>query len=320
MAFDFFSKVRDGLAKTRAALVDRITEAVSGSATLDEDTLEEIEAILIDADTGIDTAVDVVESIRERARDYPEEPILDLLGKELTSIVAAGGNTTHNGGVAASETGASAGAGILPEVILVVGVNGVGKTTTVGKIAHLLAADGKKVMIAACDTFRAAASQQLGVWAERAGAQLVGSREGADPAAVAFDALESARARGIDVLLVDTAGRLHTKVNLMEELKKIGRTLSKQEGGPHQTLLVVDATTGQNALAQARQFHEAIGLTGLALTKLDGTAKGGIVFALCRELKLPVRYIGVGEGADDLQPFDGVEFVQALLEPETDDG
>lgn len=312
----FFSKVRDGLARTRAALVDRITEVVSGSPTLDEDILEEIEAILIDADTGVDTAVEVVESIRERARDNPEEPILDLLGKELTRIVGASDDTTDDGSVAASPTGAAA--GILPEVILVVGVNGVGKTTTVGKIAHLLAADGKKVMIAACDTFRAAASQQLGVWAERTGAQLVGSREGADPAAVAFDALESARARGIDVLLVDTAGRLHTKVNLMEELKKIGRTLSKQDGGPHQTLLVVDATTGQNALAQARQFHEAVGLTGLALTKLDGTAKGGIVFALCRELRLPVRYIGVGEGADDLQPFDGVEFVQALLQPETD--
>jgi fused signal recognition particle receptor len=314
----FFSKVRDGLARTRAALVDRITEVVSGSKTLDEDTLEEIEAILIEADTGVDTAVEVVESIRERARDNPEEPILDLLGKELTRIVATGGDSTHDGSVAASDGGAAA--SNPPEVILVVGVNGVGKTTTVGKIAHLLAADGKKVMVAACDTFRAAASQQLGVWAQRSGAQLVGSREGADPAAVAFDALEAARARGIDVLLVDTAGRLHTKVNLMEELKKIGRTLSKQDGGPHQTLLVVDATTGQNALAQARQFHEAVGLTGLALTKLDGTAKGGIVFALCRELKLPVKYIGVGEGADDLQPFDGVEFVQALLEPETDDG
>lgn len=309
----FFNKVRDGLARTRAALVDRITEVVSGSASLDEDTLEEIEAILIDADTGVDTAVKVVESIRERARDNPEEPILDLLGKELTRIVGADDGTADDG--SGSDGGPAA--GVLPEVILVVGVNGVGKTTTVGKMAHLLAAEGKKVMIAACDTFRAAASQQLGVWAERTGAQLVGSREGADPAAVAFDALESARARGIDVLIVDTAGRLHTKVNLMEELKKIGRTLSKQDGGPHQTLLVVDATTGQNALAQARQFHEAVGLTGLALTKLDGTAKGGIVFALCRELKLPVRYIGVGEGVDDLQPFDGVEFVQALLAPES---
>ena len=316
MAFDFFSKVRDGLARTRTALVDRITEVVSGSQTLDDDTLEEIEAILIDADTGVDTAVDVVESIRVRARDNPEDSIFDLLGRELTSIVATndGDDGSH------TETAAGAGVSVQPEVILIVGVNGVGKTTTVGKLAHSMTSQGKKVMIAACDTFRAAASQQLGVWAERTGAQLVGSREGADPAAVAFDALESARARGIDVLLVDTAGRLHTKVNLMEELKKIGRTLSKQDGGPHQTLLVLDATTGQNALAQARQFHEAIGLTGLALTKLDGTAKGGIVFALCRELKLPVRYIGVGEGADDLQPFDGAQFVQALIQPETDNG
>ena len=306
MALDFFAKVRDGLAKTRTVLVDRIAEVVSGSNKLDEDTLEEIEAILIDADTGVDTAVEVVASIRASARDNPEHSVFDLLGQELTRIVAVDDAV----GVRPVD--------VLPQVILVVGVNGVGKTTTVGKLAHLLAADGKKVMIAACDTFRAAASQQLEVWAQRSGANLVRSREGADPAAVAFDALQSARAREMDVLLVDTAGRLHTKVNLMEELKKIDRTLSKQDGGPHQTLLVVDATTGQNALAQARQFHEAIGLTGLALTKLDGTAKGGILFALCRELKLPVSYIGIGEGADDLQPFDGVEFVQALLEPASD--
>ena len=308
MALGFFNKIRDGLARTRTALVDRIAEVVSGSPSLDEDALDEIEAILIDADTGVDTAVEVVDSIRGRARDTPDESVFELLGTELTSIVSLSDGVAGDAPVS-----------VLPEVIFVVGVNGVGKTTTVGKLAHSMTSAGKQVMIAACDTFRAAASQQLQVWAERTGAQLIGSRKGADPAAVAFDALESARARGMDVLLVDTAGRLHTKVNLMEELKKIGRTLSKQDGGPHQTLLVVDATTGQNAVAQARQFHEAIGLTGLALTKLDGTAKGGIVFALSRELKLPVRYIGVGEGADDLQPFDGEQFVKALLNPPGED-
>lgn len=308
MALGFLNKVRDGLARTRTALVDRIAEVVSGSPSLDEDALDEIEAILIDADTGVDTAVEVVDSIRGRARDTPDESVFELLGTELTSIVSLSDGVAGDAPVS-----------VLPEVIFVVGVNGVGKTTTVGKLAHSMNLAGKQVMIAACDTFRAAASQQLQVWAERTGAQLIRSRKGADPAAVAFDALESARARGMDVLLVDTAGRLHTKVNLMEELKKIGRTLSKQDGGPHQTLLVVDATTGQNAVAQARQFHEAIGLTGLALTKLDGTAKGGIVFALSRELKLPVRYIGVGEGADDLQPFDGGQFVKALLNPPGED-
>ena len=308
MAFDVLGKVRDGLARTRAALIDRIAETVSGVPRLDEATLEEIEAILIDADAGIDTAVEVVESLRARSSEGADQSVFDLLGQELTGIVTVGAG-------AGVEADGPAGAAIPPEVILVVGVNGAGKTTTVGKLAQLYAAAGKKVMVAAGDTFRAAASQQLEVWAQRTGATLVRSREGADPAAVAFDALESARARGIDILLVDTAGRLHTKVNLMEELKKIGRTLSKQDAGPHQTLLVLDATTGQNALAQARQFHEAIGLTGLAVTKLDGTAKGGIVFALCKELGLPVRYIGVGEGADDLQPFDGEQFVRALLEP-----
>jgi len=305
LAFEFLNKVRAGLARTRAAPVDRITDVVSGTPRLDEDALEEIEAILIQADTGVDTAIALVDAIRQRARTNPQDSTVELLGAELTRIVDI-------------DTPLSVAAGAIkarPEVILVVGVNGVGKTTTVGKLAHLLAADGKKVMIAACDTFRAAASQQLEVWAQRSGASFVSSSNGADPAAVAFDALQSARAKDMDVLLVDTAGRLHTKINLMEELKKIARTLSKQDGGPHQTLLVLDATTGQNALAQARQFHEALGLTGLALTKLDGTARGGVVFGLCRELQLPIRYIGVGEGADDLQLFNGKEFVQALLEP-----
>ena len=202
-----------------------------------------------------------------------------------------------------------------PHVVLVVGVNGVGKTTTIGKLARLYRDSGQSVLLAACDTFRAAAVPQLEIWAERAGADIVRAQQGADPAAVAFDAVSAALSRDTDVVLVDTAGRLHTKVNLMEELKKIRRSLGKQcLGAPHETLLVLDATTGQNALSQARQFHLATEVTGLVLTKLDGTAKGGIAFALRRELGIPIKLIGVGEGEDDLQPFDGETFVEALLE------
>ena len=199
--------------------------------------------------------------------------------------------------------------------MLVVGVNGVGKTTTIGKLARLYRDSGQSVLLAACDTFRAAAVPQLEIWAERAGANIVRAQQGADPAAVAFDAVSAALSRDTDVVLVDTAGRLHTKVNLMEELKKVRRSLGKQcQGAPHETLLVLDATTGQNALSQARQFHLATEVTGLVLTKLDGTAKGGIAFALRRELGIPIKLIGVGEGEDDLQPFDGETFVEALLE------
>ncbi len=202
-----------------------------------------------------------------------------------------------------------------PYVVLVVGVNGVGKTTTVGKLAQRHAEAGHKVLLAACDTFRAGAVAQLDVWAQRAGVEIIRAQQGADPAAVAFDALEAAKSRGADVVFVDTAGRLHNKVNLMEELKKVRRSITRQcEGAPHDTLLVVDATTGQNALTQAQQFHEAVGLTGLVLTKLDGTARGGIAFALGRQTGVPIRWIGVGETIDDLQPFEGADFVRALLD------
>ena len=298
-------KVRNGLAKTRSAMVARITTAISGDA-LDEEAADEIEEILIQADVGVDAAMEIVDRLRERLRraESGADQIFVSLRKELCQI-AAGGAPFDPG---AELTGK-------PHVVLVVGVNGVGKTTTIGKLARLYRDSGQSVLLAACDTFRAAAVPQLEIWAERAGANIVRAQQGADPAAVAFDAVSAALSRDTDVVLVDTAGRLHTKVNLMEELKKVRRSLGKQcQGAPHETLLVLDATTGQNALSQARQFHLATEVTGLVLTKLDGTAKGGIAFALRRELGIPIKLIGVGEGEDDLQPFDGETFVEALLE------
>ena len=298
-------KVRNGLAKTRSAMVARITTAISGDA-LDEKAADEIEEILIQADVGVDAAVEIVDRLRERLRQAESgaDQIFVSLRKELCQI--AGGGAPFDPG--AELTGK-------PHVVLVVGVNGVGKTTTIGKLARLYRDSGRSVLLAACDTFRAAAVPQLEIWAERAGANIVRAQQGADPAAVAFDAVSAALSRDTDVVLVDTAGRLHTKVNLMEELKKVRRSLGKQcQGAPHETLLVLDATTGQNALSQARQFHLATEVTGLVLTKLDGTAKGGIAFALRRELGIPIKLIGVGEGENDLQPFDGETFVEALLE------
>jgi len=302
----FFDKIRGGLARTRSAVVDRIA-ALVGSGPLDEDALEEIEAILIQADVGVETATDLVDALRDRDTgdgDAGEGDVFDLLRTQLTAIVGEDAAFDPQAELPAS-----------PYVVLVVGVNGVGKTTTIGKLADQYRQAGRSVVMAACDTFRAGAVAQLEVWAERSQAEIVRAQQGADPAAVAYDAMSAARSRQADVLLVDTAGRLHTKVNLMEELKKVRRTLAKQdETAPHETLLVLDATTGQNALAQARQFHESVGITSLALTKLDGTAKGGIAFALRRELGVPIRLIGVGEGVDDMQPFDGAEFVNALLD------
>ena len=298
-------KVRNGLAKTRSAMVARITTAISGDA-LDEEAADEIEEILIQADVGVDAAMEIVDRLRERLRraESGADQIFVSLRQELCQI--AGGGVPFDPG--AELTGK-------PHVVLVVGVNGVGKTTTSGKLARLYRDSGQSVLLAACDTFRAAAVPQLEIWAERAGADIVRAQQGADPAAVAFDAVSAALSRDTDVVLVDTAGRLHTKVNLMEELKKVRRSLGKQcQGAPHETLLVLDATTGQNALSQARQFHLATEVTGLVLTKLDGTAKGGIAFALRRELGIPIKLIGVGEGEDDLQPFDGETFVEALLE------
>ena len=302
MSPGFFDRIRDGLARTRDAVVERIADAV-GTNRLDDDTLDEIEEILISADVGVDAAAAIADGLRARAREAgAEADVFELLRLELEEIVG------NNPGFDIQALPAR------PYVVLVVGVNGVGKTTLIGKLAQRYAEAGRQVTVAACDTFRAGAVAQLEVWAERAGADIVRAQQGADPGAVAFDAVRAAQARGSDVLLVDTAGRLHTKVNLMEELKKVRRSLAKAgDGAPHDTLLVLDATTGQNALVQATQFHAAVDLTGLVLTKLDGTARGGIAFALRRELDVPIRLIGVGEGIDDLQPFDGGEFVRALL-------
>ena len=297
----FFDRIRAGLSRTRSAVVEAVADAVS-DRRLDDDLLDEIEEILISADVGVDTSAAIAGGLRTRVRDS-EGDAFELLAAELEAIFPPGEgfDVTH--------------LPARPWVILVAGVNGAGKTTTIGKLAQRYAGENRKVMVAACDTFRAGAVAQLQVWAERAGAEIVRSRQGADPGAVAFDAAQAARARDADVLLVDTAGRLHTHVNLMEELKKIRRSLARcLDGAPQERLLVLDATTGQNALAQAREFHSALELTGLALTRLDGTARGGIAFALRRELDVPIRLLGLGEGLDDLQPFDGPEFVRALLD------
>jgi fused signal recognition particle receptor len=296
--------MRVGLAKTQTALVGRIDALLGGRQRVDAELLEELEEILITADFGMKTTQDLVGSLEKRCaggnaapaalRDFLKEEIRQRLRLEAAPLDLAAG---------------------APFVIMVVGVNGVGKTTTIGKLARQFAAQGKKVVLGAGDTFRAAAAEQLAIWGERAGVDVVRHAEGADPAAVAFDAAKAAVARGADMLILDTAGRLHTKVNLMEELKKIRRVLSREiPGAPHETLLVLDATTGQNALVQARLFRDAVAVSGIALTKLDGTAKGGVVVAIGAELGLPVRFVGIGEGVDDLRPFDADLFVDALFQ------
>ena len=289
---------------------DKIATVVPIGSRVDEEILDEIEAILIQSDIGLDTAVEIIEELRSAVRSEKVSDgkgVMRMLQEQLAEAVALGSD-------GALPLGADSLPGA-PFVILVVGVNGAGKTTTVGKLAKQYADAGKKVLVAACDTFRAGAVAQLDVWADRAGVDIVRAQQGADPSAVAFDALAAARNRKVDVLLVDTAGRLQNKTNLMEELKKIRRSLAKQDPqAPHETLLVLDATNGQNALSQAREFNDATELSGLALTKLDGTAKGGIVVALRKEMDLPVKLIGVGEGADDLHPFDGETFARALFE------
>jgi fused signal recognition particle receptor len=294
--------IRDGLAKTRKNLGDRIGSLVLGEK-IEGSFLDELEEALIASDVGMKTASLVLTDLKERSkRNELSSPVQvrERLKQVLFEILA-------ERPASLSLTGA-------PSVILVVGVNGTGKTTTIGKLAHRLKGEGKKVMLAAADTFRAAAAEQLMIWGERNGVPVIKHKEGADPGAVAFDAIAAAKARGMDVLIVDTAGRLHTKSNLMEELKKVQRIIARElPGAPHETLFVLDATTGQNALAQAKTFHQEIGVTGIVLTKLDGTPKGGIVFAINKELGLPVKFIGIGEGIEDLKDFDPREFVEALL-------
>lgn len=298
-----FSRLKNGLSKTRQILTTDIEDLFTSKKQIDDDFLEELEELLITSDIGVQTAMDLMASVRRRASKItgPEE-LKETLREEICALLGDA--------AAPVDTPPSH----KPHVIMVVGVNGVGKTTTIGKLAARSTGQGQSVLIAAADTFRAAAIEQLGIWAERANADLVKHKENSDPAAVVFDGMEAAVARGIDVVFIDTAGRLHTKVNLMEELKKIKRIIAKKiPGAPHEVLLVLDATTGQNAISQAKLFHEAIGVTGLALTKLDGTAKGGIVVSICQSLKIPLKHIGVGESVEDLQPFDPQEFVQALF-------
>jgi len=300
-----FAKLFSGLEKTRETIARGIADALRAGAGLDESALERIEETLIAADVGVETALALVESLRResgRLREGGETAVRRVLAREIEAALLG------------LEPGAPLSPTDAPLVIMVVGVNGVGKTTTIGKLAARYRADGHSVLLAAADTFRAAASEQLAIWSERSGARCVGGEQGGDPAAVAYDALDAAIARSVDVLIVDTAGRLHTRRGLMEELRKIGRVLGRRlEGAPHETLLVVDANTGQNALSQARLFGEAVDVTGIVLAKLDGTARGGIVVAIARELGVPVRYVGTGEAIDDLESFDPAAFARGLL-------
>ena len=301
----FLDRMKQAVTRTRENLSERLDDVVSFHKEIDRATLDDLEATLIGADLGTTTTHEVLEKLREKAdrkqiKDVGE--LKRLLKEELLAILTQGSSQPVQ-----KVEGE-------PEVILVVGVNGTGKTTTIGKLANVLHADGKSVLLCAADTFRAAAIEQLEIWGTRTGTEVIKTKAGGDPAAVLFDALQAAKARHADYVIVDTAGRLHTKANLMAELEKMRRTAQRiVPGAPHETLLVMDATTGQNGLQQARLFTQSAGVTGIVLTKLDGTAKGGVVVAITRELGVPVRYVGVGEKAGDLLPFDPREFVDSLF-------
>ncbi|HXY15063.1 MAG TPA: signal recognition particle-docking protein FtsY [Terriglobales bacterium] len=301
----FLERMKEAVTRTRENLSERIEEAVSFGKEIDRNTLDDLEATLIAADLGTTTTAEVLAKLRDKAdrkqiKDVDE--LKRLLKEELLAIL----NSANSVPIRRVDG--------TPEVILVVGVNGTGKTTTIGKLANVLRSQGKTVLLCAADTFRAAAIEQLEIWGQRTGTEVIRTKAGGDPAAVLYDALQAASARHTDYVVVDTAGRLHTKSNLMAELEKMRRTAQRlMPGAPHETLLVMDATTGQNGLQQARQFTGSAGVTGIVLTKLDGTAKGGVVVAISRELGLPVRYVGVGEKAGDLLPFDPKEFVDSLF-------
>lgn len=299
-AVGYFARLRQRLAKTRHRLSEGFERIFSGKTRIDAEVLEQIEELLITADIGVQTTAELMNRI-SAAQVADATELQQVLRDEILAILLRNAAQPPQ-------------AATPPRVIMVVGVNGVGKTTTIGKLAARFAASGQSVLIAAADTFRAAAADQLAIWAERAGAGIVRHKDGTDPAAVAFDAVETALARQVEVVIVDTAGRLHTKVNLMEEIKKVKRSIAKRlPEAPHEVLLVLDATTGQNAVSQTRLFHEALGVTGIALTKLDGTAKGGIVLSICQAFNIPLQYIGIGEAIEDLQDFDPVQFVDALF-------
>lgn len=300
-----FERLRQGLSKTRESFVGKIDRLVLGKKEIDADTLEELEEILITADIGVSTTVELIRTMEQRlSRNELKdgEALKIALKEEILKRVSRDVKPLDINSAT-------------PFVMMVIGVNGVGKTTTIGKLAGKFAGEGKRVLLAAGDTFRAAAAEQLEIWGERVGVDVIRHQEGADPSAVVYDCIKAAMSRKADVVIVDTAGRLHTKVNLMEELKKVRRIIGREvPGAPHETLLVLDAATGQNAVSQARIFNETADVTGIALTKLDGTAKGGIVVAICNEFKIPIRYIGVGEGIDDLRDFDPGQFVEALFQ------
>ena len=299
----FFSKLKESLGKTRKGFVEKVEGIFTGASRIDEDLYEELEEVLIQSDVGVKTTLEIIEMLRKSVKekkitdpallkDEMKDQITSLLGEENPLIFAEKG----------------------PTVYLVVGVNGVGKTTTIGKLAKSLQSEGKSVLLAAGDTFRAAAGEQLEIWGQRSGVGVIRQAEGADPAAVAYDALQAVRSRNIDVLLIDTAGRLHNKVNLMKELTKIKKVVEREvSSAPHEVLLVLDATTGQNAIQQVKLFQEAVDVTGIILTKLDGTAKGGVVLGIQSESQVPVKLIGIGEGLDDLRPFNPQEFADALF-------
>jgi fused signal recognition particle receptor len=298
-----FNKFKSGLKKTRETVFGQLKEILPGKGSIDDEMLEEIEEILIMGDVGMKTTEDIIQHLKEAVRkrkDYTSDEFIEILKEELASQIMDSEESfvyDHK-----------------PHVILVVGVNGTGKTTTIGKLAARMKKNGLDVLLGAADTFRAAAIEQLEIWANRVGVEMVKHKEGGDPGAVAYDTVQAALSRGKDVAIIDTAGRLHTKSNLMEELAKIKRVIQKViPEAPHEVLLVLDATTGQNAIHQARQFVEKVDVTGIILTKLDGTAKGGVVIAIQKELGLPVKYVGLGEQIDDLQPFNKHEFVEGLL-------
>ena len=300
----FFEKLKNGLKKTKEVLMKPVNSLFSSYDKVDDEFFEELFDILVMSDVGVATSQEIINRLKERLKEKKIKET-GAAREELISIMTELVDS-ENGTIDLEKT---------PTVILVIGVNGVGKTTSIGKIATLLKSKGKKVVLAAADTFRAAAIEQLGVWADRAGVPMVKQGEGADPAAVVFDAIASFRKQNADFLIVDTAGRLHNKKNLLDELAKINRVIDRElPGANRETLLVLDAVTGQNGLSQAKEFTSAANITGIVLTKLDGTAKGGIVLAIKEELGIPVKLIGVGEGADDLQPFNGNEFVKAMFE------
>ena len=299
----FFDKIKNGLKKTKDSMIRRVETVIHSFTKIDEDFFEELEETLILCDIGVQTSVKICDELRSRIKKTGEtDPavIKDML-KEIISEMMSGSDEMH--------------ISTKPSIILMIGVNGVGKTTTIGKLAANYKAQGKKVMLGAADTFRAAAADQLGIWAERAGVDMIRHAEGADPAAVVYDTIKAGQARGADLIICDTAGRLHNKKNLMDELAKISRVIDREAGDcDREVLLVIDATTGQNGVNQAREFKETAGITGIVLTKLDGTAKGGIVIAIKDELGLPVKFVGVGEKLDDLQPFVAQDFVNALFD------